>query len=80
MLLYAECLANTNPSNLTATDVNSGVYWVDKVRERANKPMADQAHLYSARTGVNGQLPTTTAVDGIKKLDFNAGNRTRTLC
>ena len=32
MLLYAECLANTNPANLTATDVNSGVYWVDQVR------------------------------------------------
>lgn len=60
MLLYAECLANTNPSNLTATDPNSGVYWVDKVRERANKPMADQTQLYSARPGVNGQLPTTT--------------------
>ena len=62
MLLYAECLANTNPSNLTATDVNSGVYWVDQVRVRANKPMADQAQLYSARTGVNGQLPTTTVL------------------
>jgi len=60
MLLYAECLANTNPSNLTATDPNSGVYWVDQVRVRANKPMADQAQLYSARPGVNGQLPTTT--------------------
>jgi hypothetical protein len=60
MLLYAECLANINPANLTATDVNSGVYWVDKVRERANNPMADQAQLYSARTGVFGQLPTTT--------------------
>jgi hypothetical protein len=60
MLLYAECLANISPSNLSAADVNSGVYWVDKVRERANKPMADQSHLYSARTGVNGQLPTAT--------------------
>jgi hypothetical protein len=60
MLLYAECLANTNSSNLSATDVNSGVYWVDKVRERANKPMVDQSHLYSVRAGVNGQLPTTT--------------------
>ncbi|HEY5141709.1 MAG TPA: RagB/SusD family nutrient uptake outer membrane protein, partial [Methylococcales bacterium] len=62
MLLYAECLANTNPSNLTATDVNSGVYWVDQVRVRANKPMTDQAQLYSARVGVNGQLPTTTVL------------------
>jgi hypothetical protein len=60
MLLYAECLANLNPSNLTATDPASAVYWIDKVRERANKPMNDQSHLYSARAGVNGQLPTAT--------------------
>jgi len=57
MLLYAECLANTDPGNLSAGDPNSGVYWVDKVRERANMPMNDQPHLYSARPGVNGQLP-----------------------
>jgi tetratricopeptide (TPR) repeat protein len=58
MLNYAECLANTNPSNLTATDVNSGVYWVDQVRNRANNVMTgDQSHLYSARSGVKGQLP-----------------------
>jgi tetratricopeptide (TPR) repeat protein len=58
MLNYAECLANTNPSNLTATDVNSGVYWVDQVRNRANNVMTgDQSQLYSARVGVRGQLP-----------------------
>jgi hypothetical protein len=58
MLNYAECLANTSPSNLTATDVNSGVYWVDQVRNRANNVMTgDQSHLYSARPGVPGQLP-----------------------
>jgi tetratricopeptide (TPR) repeat protein len=58
MLNYAECLANTNPSNLTATDVSSGVYWVDQVRNRANNVMTgDQSHLYSARSGVRGQLP-----------------------
>jgi tetratricopeptide (TPR) repeat protein len=58
MLNYAECLANINPGNLTATDVNSGVYWVDQVRNRANKVMTgDQSHLYSARPGVLGQLP-----------------------
>jgi hypothetical protein len=58
MLNYAECLANTSPSNLSATDVNSGVYWVDLVRNRANNVMTgDQSHLYSARAGVRGQLP-----------------------
>lgn len=66
MLLYAECLANTNPTNVTPTDVNSAVYWVDQVRNRANKPMADQAHLYSARPGFNGQLPTATALMAAK--------------
>ena len=61
MLSYAECLANINPSNLTATDVNSGVYWVDMVRNRANNVMTgDQSQLYSARPGVKGQLPLTT--------------------
>jgi hypothetical protein len=60
MLLYAECLANLNPSNVTPDDVNSAIYWVDQVRNRANKPMVDQAHLYSARPGVNGQLPSAT--------------------
>ncbi|HOP58671.1 MAG TPA: RagB/SusD family nutrient uptake outer membrane protein [Bacteroidales bacterium] len=60
MLLYAECLANLNPSNETATDPNSAVYWVDQVRDRANTPMIDQAHLYSARPGVDGQLPSAT--------------------
>jgi hypothetical protein len=58
MLNYAECLANTNSSNLSATDPNSGVYWVDLVRNRANNVMTgDQSHLYSARSGVPGQLP-----------------------
>jgi tetratricopeptide (TPR) repeat protein len=58
MLNYAECLANINPSNLSAVDVNSGVYWVDLVRDRANNVMTgDQSHLYSARPGVRGQLP-----------------------
>jgi len=60
MLLYAECLANLNPANVTATDVNSAIYWVDQVRTRANKPMADQTILYSARASVPGQLPTAT--------------------
>lgn len=60
MLLYAECLANLNPDNLTPTDPNSAIYWIDQVRNRANKPMNDQAHLYSARPGVNGQLPSAT--------------------
>lgn len=58
MLNYAECLAILNPSNLSAADVNSGVYWVDQVRNRANNVMTgDQSHLYSARPGVRGQLP-----------------------
>ena len=60
MLLYAECLANLNPTNLTPGDVNSAIYWVDLVRARADNPMIDQTHLYSARTGVPGQLPTAT--------------------
>lgn len=70
MLNYAECLAVINPTNETATDVNSAVYWVDKVRARANNPMpsevAVESHLYSARTTVNGQLPTATALMAAK--------------
>lgn len=66
MLLYAECMANINSGNVTPTDANSAIYWVDKVRERANKPNADQAHLYSARPGVQGQLPTATALKNAK--------------
>ena len=66
MLNYAECLAVINPTNETATDVNSAIYWIDQVRSRANKPMpsevALQPHLYSARSGVSGQLPTATAL------------------
>jgi len=60
MLLYAECLAKTN----NTVDINSpesGAYWVQQVRDRANKPMTnEQTHLYSARPGVNGQLPKVT--------------------
>ena len=66
MLQYAECLAALNPTNVTPGDVNSAIYWVDLVRARANNPMpsevAVQPHLYSARTGVPGQLPTATAL------------------
>ena len=63
MLNYAECLANINPANLTATDPNSGVYWVDQVRNRANNVMTgDQSHLYSARSGVRGQLPPVSTL------------------
>ena len=57
MLLYAECMANLNPSNLTATDPNSAIYWIDKVRNRANNVMDDQPNLYSARPDIRGQLP-----------------------
>ena len=60
MLLYAECMAKLNPTNVDPSSNTSAVYWIDLVRERANKPMIDQAHLYSARPGVPGQLPTTT--------------------
>lgn len=62
MLLYAECMANLNPGNLTATDTKSAIYWVDQVRTRANKPMTDQSNLYSARSGVSGQLPSATSL------------------
>jgi hypothetical protein len=66
MLNYAECLAVINPTNETATDVNSAIYWVDKVRTRTNNVMVSdaalQGHLYSTRTGVLGQLPTATAL------------------
>ena len=62
MLLYAECMANINPSNVTPGDVNSAIYWVDQVRSRANNVATDQAQLYSARAGVPGQLPSATAL------------------
>lgn len=62
MLRYAECMAKLNPGNLAAGDPNSAIYWIDQIRSRANNPMADQPHLYSARTGVNGRLPTATAL------------------
>jgi hypothetical protein len=65
-LRYAECMAQLNPGNVTPTDVNSAVYWVDKIRERANRPMIDQAQLLSARAGVFGQLPTATALMAAK--------------
>jgi len=60
MLLYAECMAQLNPSNVSPTDPNSAIYWIDQIRTRANNPVNDQPHLYSARPGVRGQLPTAT--------------------
>ena len=57
MLLYAECMANLNPSNVSPTDRSSAVYWVQQIRDRANRPMTDQTHLYSARPGTPGRLP-----------------------
>jgi hypothetical protein len=48
MLLYAECMANLNSGNVTPGDVNSAIYWVDQVRNRANKPMTDQSNLDSS--------------------------------
>lgn len=67
MLLYAECLANINPG---ATGQDGAAYWIDKVRERANKPMNDQAHLYSARPGVNGKLPPVSELMTAKGWDI----------
>lgn len=58
MLRYAECLAQLNPSNLSPADPNSAIYWLNLIRERANNPVNDQPHLYSARPGVRGQLPS----------------------
>lgn len=66
MLMYAECMAKLNPSNTAPADMNSAVYWVDEVRKRANKVMTDQSHLYSARAGMPGQLPSATALMTIK--------------
>lgn len=66
MLLYAECMANINPANVTPSDVNSAIYWIDQVRTRANKVMADQSHLYSSRVGVPGQLPDATTLKAAK--------------
>ncbi|MDR2911626.1 MAG: RagB/SusD family nutrient uptake outer membrane protein [Bacteroidales bacterium] len=63
MLLYAECLANINPG---ATGADGAAYWVDMVRERANKPMGDQSHLYSARPDVKGQLPPVSELMAAK--------------
>jgi tetratricopeptide (TPR) repeat protein len=62
MLLYAECMANINPSNVTPGDVNSAIYWVDQIRNRANNVMDDQPNLLSARPGKPGLLPSATAL------------------
>lgn len=69
MLRYAECLHKINPANVNASDPNSAVYWIDQIRTRANNPMTDQAHLYSARTGIRGQLPSATDVMASKGWD-----------
>jgi tetratricopeptide (TPR) repeat protein len=66
MLRYAECMAQLNPSNVSPTDPNSAIYWIDQIRTRANNPVDDQPHLYSARPGVPGQLPTATALMAAK--------------
>jgi len=60
MLLYAECMAKLNPINVVPSSNTSAVYWVELVRARANNPMSDQPHLYSARESVPGQLPLAT--------------------
>jgi len=62
MLLYAECMAKINPSNVAPADPNSAIYWLNLIRDRANNSVSDQAHLYSARPGVRGQLPTAQAL------------------
>ena len=59
MLLYAECLANTG-------DNTGALYWIDKVRDRANNVANDQSTLYSARPGMPGQLPTASALMAAK--------------
>jgi starch-binding outer membrane protein, SusD/RagB family len=66
MLLYAECMANINPSNVAPGDVNSAIYWIDQVRNRANNVASDQAHLYSTRAGEEGQLPSASALMAAK--------------
>ncbi len=60
MLLYAECMANLNPSNVLAADPNSAIYWIDQVRNRANNVAVDQPQLLSTREGMPGQLPSAT--------------------
>ena len=62
MLLYAECMAKINPSNVAPADPNSAIYWLNLIRDRANNSVSDQPHLYSARPGVRGQLPTAQAL------------------
>jgi len=62
MLLYAECMANINSSNLSPADPNSAIYWLNLIRDRANNVANDQPNLYSARTGIRGQLPTAQAL------------------
>jgi tetratricopeptide (TPR) repeat protein len=66
MLLYAECLANVNSGNVTPSDVNSAIYWINLVRTRANNVAVDQPTLFSTRAGVPGQLPTATALMAAK--------------
>jgi tetratricopeptide (TPR) repeat protein len=66
MLRYAECMAQLNPSNVSPSDPNSAIYWLDLIRDRANNPVDDQPHLYSARPGVRGQLPTATDLKASK--------------
>lgn len=66
MLLYAECMAQLNPGNVSPADPNSAIYWIDQIRTRANNSVNDQPHLYSARPGVPGQLPTATALRAAK--------------
>lgn len=62
MLLYAECMARLNPSNVAPADPNSAIYWLNLIRDRANNSVSDQPHLYSARPGIRGQLPTAQAL------------------
>lgn len=62
MLRYAECMAKINPSNVAPADPNSAIYWLNLIRDRANNSVSDQPHLYSARPGVRGQLPTAQAL------------------
>jgi hypothetical protein len=62
ILRYAECMAKVHPANVSPSDPESAIYWIDMIRNRANNPVNDQAHLYSSRPGVNGQLPTATAL------------------
>ncbi len=66
ILLYAECMANLYPSNVDPASPSSALHWVDMIRNRANQPMNDQEHLYSARPGVQGQLPSAAELMNAK--------------